>query len=150
MPDFDPDLIEPYGLRPLSAKEQRIFPGLELALDVFKAHLAASIPILSGDQAGWVLWMAETYPGQNLLALPGGSRLHVEYHGIQWERVPADTPVTTLDHVRAGERRRQEAAQKWWPGQAITTPGTRLRWDCLAGWVEVWEVLQRRRVSSTR
>jgi hypothetical protein len=58
--------------------------------------------------------------------------------------------VTTLDDVRAEECRRWEAAQKWRPGQAITTPGTRLRWDCLTGWVEAWGALQRRRVSSTR
>jgi hypothetical protein len=80
MPDLDPALIEAYSLRPLTSEEQGIFPGLHLALDVFKVRLTASIPILFGNQAGWVLWIAESYPGQHLLALPGGSRLHVEYH----------------------------------------------------------------------
>lgn len=38
----------------------------------------------------------------------------------------------------------------WHPGQTVKTPGTRLAWDCLAGWLQAWEILQRRRVSSTR
>jgi hypothetical protein len=38
----------------------------------------------------------------------------------------------------------------WQPGQTVKTSGTRLAWDCLAGWVRAWETLQRRRVSSTR
>ena len=32
----------------------------------------------------------------------------------------------------------------------MTTPGTRLAWRCLAGWVRAWETLQHRRVSSVR
>lgn len=38
----------------------------------------------------------------------------------------------------------------WQPGQTVKTPGTRLAWDCLAGWVRAWDTLQCRRVSSTR
>lgn len=38
----------------------------------------------------------------------------------------------------------------WQPGQPVKTPGTRLAWSCLGGWVQAWETLQRRRVSSTR
>jgi hypothetical protein len=38
----------------------------------------------------------------------------------------------------------------WQPGQPVKTPGTRLAWNCLAGWVQAWQTLQRRRVSSIR
>jgi len=38
----------------------------------------------------------------------------------------------------------------WRPGQEITTPGTRLRWRSLAGWVEAWETIHNRRVSAIR
>ena len=43
-----------------------------------------------------------------------------------------------------------DASGAWQPGQTVKTPGTRLAWDCLAGWVQAWETLQRRRISSTR
>ena len=40
--------------------------------------------------------------------------------------------------------------EAWQPGQEITTPGTRLRWRSLAGWVEAWETIHNRRVSAIR
>lgn len=43
-----------------------------------------------------------------------------------------------------------ENEERWQPGQTMTTPGTRLTWRCLAGWVRAWETLQRQRVSSVR
>ena len=43
-----------------------------------------------------------------------------------------------------------ENEERWRPGQTMTTPGTRLTWRCLAGWVRAWETLQRRRVSGVR
>lgn len=43
-----------------------------------------------------------------------------------------------------------DSAGTWQEGQTVETPGTRLAWNCLANWVQVWETLQRRRVSSNR
>lgn len=40
--------------------------------------------------------------------------------------------------------------ERWRPGQTMTTPGTRLTWRCLVGWVRAWETLHRRRVSGVR
>jgi|GEM_PF-3347182 len=40
--------------------------------------------------------------------------------------------------------------EAWQLGQEITTPGTRLRWHSLAGWVEAWETIHNRRVSAIR
>lgn len=110
MPDLNPDLVEGYGLRPLSAEEQRIFPGFKLILDVFKARLTASIPILFGTQASRVLWLAETYSGQHCLVLPGGSRPHVEYHDVRWN-VSRSTHLsrrstTSVPKSAAGGKRR--------------------------------------------
>jgi hypothetical protein len=43
-----------------------------------------------------------------------------------------------------------DSAGTWQQGQTVKTPETRLAWNCLADWVQVWETLQRRRVSSNR
>lgn len=54
------------------------------------------------------------------------------------------TPNPELPDLKA------DSAGTWQPGQTVKTPGTRLAWNCLAGWIQVWETLQRRRVSSNR
>ena len=61
-----------------------------------------------------------------------------------------ETPATTIEDIQAEEKRVQAEAAKWRPGQAITTPGTRLSWDSLAGWIDAWQQLQGRSHSSTR
>ncbi|MCI0731953.1 MAG: hypothetical protein L0332_35235 [Chloroflexi bacterium] len=39
---------------------------------------------------------------------------------------------------------------RWRPGQIITTPGTRLRWGDVRGWLEGWNALGDRRDSSEK
>ena len=46
--------------------------------------------------------------------------------------------------------RKGDGPATWQPGQTVKTPGTRLTWRCLAGWVETLKTLQRRRVSTAR
>lgn len=144
------EMIARYGLRLLVVEEQQVFPGLRLALDVFKARLIKPPAVIPRARAGWVVWVAGTYPGQYHIRLPGGAALLHPYHDMTWERVPAETPVTTIEDVRDQEKRLQAEAEKWRSGQIITTPGTRLSWDDLAGWIEAWQQLQGRPHSSTR
>jgi hypothetical protein len=82
--------------------------------------------------------------------LPGGATLLTPYHDITWERVPVETPATTIEDIQAEEKRLQAEAEKCRPGQVITTPGTRLSWDSLAGWIDAWQQLQGRPHSSRR
>ena len=149
-PWLDEEMIARYGLRYLTSGEQRVFPGLRLALDVFKAKMIKPPASVPRARAGWVVWIVETYPGQYHVRLPGGATLLAPYHDIAWERVPVGTPATTVKDVRAEEHRLQAEARKWRPGQVITTPGTRLSWDSLAGWIDAWQRLQGRVHSSDR
>lgn len=144
------EMIARYGLRRLTAEEQHVFPGLRLALDVFKARLVKPPAAVPRVRTGWIVWVAETYPGQYHIRLPGGAPLLAPYHDLTWERVPVETLVTSIEDVRAEERRLQAEARKWRPGQVVTTPGTRLSWDSLAGWTDAWQKLQRRAHSSDR
>ena len=144
------EMIARYGLRHLTPEEQQVFPGLRLVLDVLKARLTRPPAAVPRARAGWIVWVAETYPGQYHIRLPGGATMLAPYHNIAWERVPVETPATTIEEVRAEERRLQAEARKWRPGKVITTPGTRLSWDSLAGWVAAWQKLQRRPHSSRR
>lgn len=146
----DEAMIARYGLRRLTPEEEQVFPGLRLALDVFKARLIKPPAAVPRVRAGWVVCVAETYPGQHHVRLPGGATLLAPYHDITWERVPVETPTTTIEDIRTEERRLQAEAAKWRPGQVITTPGTRLSWDSLAGWVDAWQQLQGRSHSSRR
>jgi hypothetical protein len=138
------EMIARYGLRRLTAAEQEVFPSLLLALDAFKARLTRPQATVPRVRAGWVVWVAETYPGSYLVRLPGGANLITPFHNITWERVPDTTPVTTIIEIQAEERRRLAEAQRWQPGQVITTPHTRLVWSTLAGWLYAWGQLQRR------
>ncbi|MCI0395984.1 MAG: hypothetical protein L0332_27065 [Chloroflexi bacterium] len=144
------EMITRYGLRRLTADEQEVFPSLSLALDVFKARLTKPPAVAPNVRKGWVTWVAETYPGSYLVRLPGGASLIAPYHDIAWERVPVDVPTTTIEEIWAEERRLQEEARKWRPGQMITTPYTRLAWSSLSGWLSAWGRLQRRPHSSDR
>jgi hypothetical protein len=146
----DEEMITGYGLRRLTPEEQHIFPSLRLALDVFKARLTKPPAAVPRVRAGWIVWVAETYPGQYHLRLPGGATLLAPYHDITWERVPVETPATTVEDIRTEEKRLRAEAEKWQPGQVVTTPGTRLSWDSLAGWIDAWQRLQPRAHSSDR
>lgn len=62
----------PYHLWPLTETERTVFPGLSLVQDMFKGRLTRppgwGIPRV---RAGWVVWIAETYPRHYLVRLPG-------------------------------------------------------------------------------
>ncbi|MCC6605245.1 MAG: hypothetical protein IT327_18705 [Anaerolineae bacterium] len=144
------EMIPGYGLRPLTPAEQTLFPGLRLALHIDKVQLIKPPASVTKARAGWIVWLAETYPAAYLIRLPGGATLPVPYNLMVWEKVPAETAVTTLEAVRAEEQRRLEEAQKWRPGQTITTPGTRLSFSSLTEWIVGWQQLQERSHSSDR
>ena len=95
------EMVARYGLRCLTAEEKQVFPGLPLALNVFKAQITkppAAVPLA---RAGWVVWLAETYPGCYLVRLPGGATLPVPYNEMSWTAVADDEPVTTLATAQA-------------------------------------------------
>lgn len=107
------EMIARYGLRHLTPEEQqacpeqgrRVFPGLRLVWDVLKARLTKPPTAVPRARAGWIVWVAETYPGQYHIRLPGGATLLAPYHNIAWERVPVETPATTIEEVWAEECR---------------------------------------------
>lgn len=146
--------IEPrmarYALRPLTTEERAVFPGISLACDVFIGRLLRPPSAIPRVRAGWVVWIAETYPGSHLVRLPGGASILAPYHSMSWERVADDTPVTTIEEVRMDEKRREWEAVKWRPGQVLTTPETRLSWSCLREWLVAWNKLQNRAHSTLR
>jgi hypothetical protein len=143
-PFAEAEMIRRYGMRPLTPNERQAFPGLPLALDVFKARLTRP-PAAGRARAGWVIWIAETYPDMYLARLPGGAPLPVPYNEMAWERVPPETPATSLAAVRLEEERLRLAADEWRPGRVIVTPGTRLRYACLDEWLAAWAKLVGRR-----
>jgi hypothetical protein len=143
------EMVSRYGLRRLTETEAKAFPGIPLALRVFKARITRPPGVLPKAK-GWVVWLAETYPGCFLVNLPGAGTLIADYHDIRWTAVPDETPVTTAAMVRAEDERLRLEAAKWRPGQVVTTPGTRLSWDCLAAWFDGWWKLNRRAHSSDR
>lgn len=100
------EMVARYGLCCLTPEEKQVFPGLPLALDVFKAQITkppAAVPLA---RAGWIVWLAETYPGCYLVRLPGGAPLPVPYNEMSWTAVADDEPVTTLATAKAMEKHR--------------------------------------------
>jgi hypothetical protein len=95
------EMVARYGLRRLTAEERAVFPGLRLVLRAFKARLTRPPAVLPGARTGWVVWVAETYPGCYLVRLPGGVTLLAPYHEMAWTAVPAETPSTTFQSARA-------------------------------------------------
>jgi hypothetical protein len=144
------EMIFRYGLRRLTETEAAVFPGIPLALQVFKARLTRPPPVVPRARKGWVVWVVETYPGCFLARLPGGAIIHANYNAMEWTAVPDETPVTTLATVRAEDERLRIEAARWRPGQVITTPGTRLSWGSLDGWLDGWYKIHRRQNSERR
>lgn len=144
------EMIRRYGLRPLTPAEQVIFPGLALTRHIDKVRLIKPPAGVPKGRAGWVVWLAESYPGTYLLRLPGGATQPIFHNQEVWEKVSLETAVTTVDDLRAEEKRRLAEAQKWRPGQMITTRGTRLSFNLLSGWIGGWQQLQERSHSSDR
>jgi hypothetical protein len=99
------EMVARYGLRRLTAEERAIFPGLRLVLQTFKARLTRPPAVMPAARAGWVVWVAETYPGSYLVRLPGGVRLLAPYHEMGWMAVAPDTPATTLSAAQAMAQR---------------------------------------------
>lgn len=138
------------ALRPLTTEERAVFPGIPLACAVFKGRLLRPPSAIPGVRAGWVVWIAETYPGNYLVRLPGGANFLVPYLAATWERVLDETPATTVEEVYMDDKRRQAEALNWRPGQTITTPETRLNWSSLSEWLIAWHRLQNRAHSTLR
>ena len=57
---------------------------------------------------GMVVWLTEAYPHLYQMQLPGGAPIFPHRMGVQWERVPADTPLTT-----PASANREKARQRW-------------------------------------
>jgi hypothetical protein len=146
----EPEMISRYNLRRLTEAEMDVFPGIPLALQVFKARLTRPPPVVPRARKGWVVWVIETYPGCFLARLPGGATIDANYNQMEWAAVPDETPATTLETVRAEDERLRIEAAKWRPGQVITTPGTRLAWKCLTGWLDGWYKIHHRQNSERR
>lgn len=100
-------MIVRYGLRPLTPTEQQQFPSLPLVLRIDKVHLTQPPATVPKARYGWIVWLAETYPGCYLLRLPGGATLPVPYNKIAWTAVAADEPATTLGAAKAMEQQRR-------------------------------------------
>lgn len=100
------ELIARRGLRPLTSIEQQYFPGVRLVLRMDKVCLTHPPSSVPKARAGWVVWLAETYPGCYLVRLPGGASLPVPYNEMSWTVVADDVPVTTLATAQAMEQHR--------------------------------------------
>ncbi len=62
-------------------------------------------------RAGWVVWIAETYPGSYLVRMPGGATLLSPFNEMSWTAVSDDaptdgTPATTLAAAKLAEHQR--------------------------------------------
>ncbi len=55
-----------------------------------------------------VVWLTEAYPHLYQMQLPGGAPIFPQRMGIQWERVPADTPLTT-----PASSKREKTRHRW-------------------------------------
>jgi hypothetical protein len=100
------EMMARYGLRPLTVTEQQHFPGLRLVLRIYKVRLAQTPAAVPLARAGWIVWLAETYPGCYLVRLPGGATLPVPHNKMTWTAAAADEPATTLAAARAMEQQR--------------------------------------------
>ena len=98
LPEYE--MIVRYGLRPLTPTEQQYFPGLRLVLRINKVRLTQPPAAVPKARCGWVVWLAETYPGCYLVRLPGGATLPVPYNKIVWTAVSGDEPATTVSAAK--------------------------------------------------
>lgn len=110
-PLSEAEMIIRYGLRRLTPDERLLFPGLRLVLQIAKVQLTKPPAVMPMARAGWVVWIAETYPGHYLVRLPGGATLLAPYHEMSWTAVADDvlsggTPHTTLSAAKNAEHQR--------------------------------------------
>ncbi len=101
------EMMARYGLRPLTVAEQQRFPGLRLVLRIHKVRITQPPTATPLARAGWVVWIAETYPDCYLMRLPGGASLPVPYNKMNWTTVAANEPATTLAAAEAMEQQRR-------------------------------------------
>ena len=99
-------MIARYGLRRLTNDEKQIFPGLCLVLQIYKAAFTKPPAVTPFARAGWVVWVAETYPDHYLVRLPGGATLLAPYHEMSWTAVADDVPASTLIDAKLAEHQR--------------------------------------------
>lgn len=107
VPLVEEEMIARYGMRRLSAEERSIFPGLTLVIQAKKVRITHAPTVLPRAK-GWVVWIAETYPGWYLVKLPGGGSLIAPYNEMNWADVAQDMPATTLAYAKEAERQ-----QRW-------------------------------------
>ena len=99
-------MIIRYGLRCLTPDERSLFPGLRLVLQIAKVQLTKPPAVMPMARAGWVVWIAETYPDHYLVRLPGGSALLAPYHEMSWTAVADDVPALNLVDAKIAEHQR--------------------------------------------
>jgi len=110
-PCSDEEMIARYGMRYATPEELRIFPTHRLVIRVIKARILkiGRSPYLNPNTGiGWIVWAVESYPGSHQFRMLNGDLLQEEYNEIEWERVPDETPTTTLTSIR-----RDQAQQQW-------------------------------------
>lgn len=149
----DPDRIRPCALetrfphpdtgRLLTEAELPISHGLPVVLDIGKGRIQNS-PGVWPRGKGWIVWLIETYPGHYLARSPGDAPVPVQYNEIYWEPVPDDTPVTTVAELKTKEKERCWYWNGWRVNHSKTTPGTRLKWQNLSGWLDCWQKVKSR------
>lgn len=105
-PLSEAEMIIRYGSRCLTPDERSLFPGLRLVLQIAKVQLTKPPAVMPMARAGWVVWIAETYPDHYLVRLPGGSALLAPYHEMSWTAVADDVPATTLSAAKNAEHQR--------------------------------------------
>jgi hypothetical protein len=94
-------------MRRLTAEEKSVFPGLKLVIQAKKVRITHAPSVLPHVR-GWVVWIAETYPGCYLVKFPGGGPLLAPYNKMCWSDVDQDMPATTLASAKETERQ-----QRW-------------------------------------
>lgn len=100
------ELFERYGMRQLTPEERKVFSGLKLVITVKKVQITKAPSILPKTK-GWIVWIAETYPKSYLVNFPGGGSVLAPFNKMSWVDVPQDTPATTLESAKEGERQRR-------------------------------------------
>ena len=91
------EMIARYGMRCPTPAEKNIFPTHRLVINVVKARIKRIGKSPYGGAGGIdiIVWAVESYPGSHQFRMLNGDLLHEQYHEVEWERVPDETPVTT-------------------------------------------------------
>ncbi len=104
-------MIARYDMRYATPEERIIFPTHRLVINVVKAKIIkiTNSPYFNPEMGiGSIVWAVESYPGSYQFRMLYGDLLHEQRHKIEWERVPDETPITTIASAR-----RDEVQQQW-------------------------------------